>query len=247
MTVSDSIALRPAPRETAIELVDSWDAFLTGPAIDQAIGDPASITSLRLLVRAPNDLMIPDLPRQKVSAQPAGERLVELRAAPGGEVTAEERAEALSPSASIDSDSSEIRRAAADITKSLTTPQAKAEALLTYVFKTLTKTYQTNLSTATHVLRRKAGDCSEHAMLFVALARAAGIPAREVSGLVYTDVDQRFGWHAWVEVEIDGRWQPMDPVFGQRVADATHLALSMGTDAQWLKGLDRMQIRVAPQ
>ena len=246
MTVNDSIMLRPAPRAAAIELVDSWDAILAGPAVDQAIGDPARVTSLRLLVRAPDDLVIPDLPRQKVSARPAGERLVELRAASGGEVTAEERAQALAPSASIDSDSSEIRRTADEITRALTSSRAKAEALLAYVFETLTKTYQTNLSTATHVLRRKAGDCSEHAVLFVALARAAGIPAREVSGLVYTDVDQRFGWHAWVEVEIDGRWQPMDPVFGQRVADATHLALSTGTDAQWMKAVDRLQIRVAP-
>ena len=37
-------------------------------------------------------------------------------------------------------------------------------------------------TTAVEILKERRGDCSEHAVLFVALCRAAGIPARRCSG-----------------------------------------------------------------
>ena len=59
-----------------------------------------------------------------------------------------------------------------------------------------------------------AGDCTEHAALFVALARAAGLPARNAGGFVYISAPDSsqamFGYHAWAEVWI-GRWVPVDP------------------------------------
>ncbi len=64
------------------------------------------------------------------------------------------------------------------------------------------------------------------------LARAAGIPARPVHGLVfaaYGDAVPALYWHAWAEVRVAGSWIPLDPTFGQPVADATHIALGGGT------------------
>src|SRR6187397_3545992 len=91
-------------------------------------------------------------------------------------------------------------------------PACRVERLIDWTFKNLAKDLSTNLTTASQVLAHKQGDCTEHALLFVALARAAGIPAREVSGLVYMGDDiQRFGWHAWAEVDIAGRWVQVDP------------------------------------
>ena len=65
----------------------------------------------------------------------------------------------------------------------------------------------------------------------MALARAVGIPARQVHGLVFA----RYGhggpalyWHAWAEVQVGGDWIAIDPTFGQDVADATHIALGRG-------------------
>ena len=61
------------------------------------------------------------------------------------------------------------------------------------------------------LIERKSGDCKAYAMLVIALARAAGVPAREISGLLYLgDGDQAFGGHAWAEVVIDGVWVPVD-------------------------------------
>ena len=62
-------------------------------------------------------------------------------------------------------------------------------------------------------------------MLYVALARAAGIPARTAAGLLYAG--GRFYYHAWAEVYL-GDWVAVDPTFGQFPADAAHLRVSTG-------------------
>ena len=81
------------------------------------------------------------------------------------------------------------------------------------------------------MLRTKVGDCNEHTALFVAMARAAGIPARIAVGLV--SVRSAFYYHAWPEVYLDegkgrGLWLPVDPTLNQFPADATHLRLARG-------------------
>lgn len=64
----------------------------------------------------------------------------------------------------------------------------------------------------------RAGDCTEHALLFVALARRFGYPARDVSGfVVIAPVGKApsgaFG-HAWAEVHDGRRWRRVDPALG---------------------------------
>jgi len=67
-------------------------------------------------------------------------------------------------------------------------------------------------------------------------ARAAGIPAREVSGLLYVGDDQKaFGGHAWNEVVLGGVWVPVDASLRQTEVDATHV--SFGTDFKAAKNL----------
>ena len=62
-------------------------------------------------------------------------------------------------------------------------------------------------------------------------ARAAGIPAREVSGLAYMgDGQKTFGGHAWNEVVLDGIWHPIDASMGQFEVDAARLSLGSATD-----------------
>jgi transglutaminase-like putative cysteine protease len=70
---------------------------------------------------------------------------------------------------------------------------------------------------ASVVAKRREGDCTEHAVLLTALARAFKLPARVVSGVVLTEVDGRqlaFG-HAWAEIHRGGRWQRADAAFTQ--------------------------------
>jgi hypothetical protein len=74
---------------------------------------------------------------------------------------------------------------------------------LTWVHDSLAKEPSVTLPSAVATLRSRAGDCNEHAQLFVALARAVGIPARTISGVVA--IDGKFYYHAWAEVMLQ-RW-----------------------------------------
>jgi transglutaminase-like putative cysteine protease len=85
---------------------------------------------------------------------------------------------------------------------------------------------------AVQVLERRRGDCNEHTVLFVALARALGLPARPVAGLLY--LRGRFDYHAWAEVYFDD-WVAVDPTFDQFPADAAHLRFVVGGLARQLE------------
>jgi transglutaminase-like putative cysteine protease len=82
---------------------------------------------------------------------------------------------------------------------------------------------------AARALESRSGDCSELTVLYVALARAAGLPARPVSGLLWRG--GRFYYHAWAEVYL-GRWVAVDPLLGQMPADAGRVRLVEGALAR---------------
>ncbi len=84
--------------------------------------------------------------------------------------------------------------------------------------------YAHGFASAAETIDSGAGDCTEHALLLAALARARGIPARVVTGLVY--VDRKFLFHMWTKVYIDGRWIPLDGTLARGGIGAAHLKLS---------------------
>lgn len=59
-------------------------------------------------------------------------------------------------------------------------------------------------------LRLGESSCNGKSRLFVALARASGIPARLVGGFVMTQGRKRTS-HQWVEAWVGGHWVPFDP------------------------------------
>ncbi len=85
---------------------------------------------------------------------------------------------------------------------------------------------QTNVrfKSALEVLETMEGTCSEYTALFVALARAVGIPARACGGLMASGKDC-FGLHMWAQVYV-GRWIDVDPSWNQTSVDATHIKLA---------------------
>jgi transglutaminase-like putative cysteine protease len=76
-------------------------------------------------------------------------------------------------------------------------------------------------------LKERTGNCQTHARLYTALARAAGIPTRFVSGLVYQQ-GKGFLYHSWAESLLGERWVAVDPTYNQLPADATHLKFFEG-------------------
>ncbi len=122
-----------------------------------------------------------------------------------------------------------------------------AVRLREWVFARLEKVPTASIPNALQVLQMGAGDCNEHAVLYAALARAAGLPARVVAGTVY--VDGVFLYHAWNEVWLGQGWVSVDPTFDQMPADATHIKLIEGgpeVHAALVPILGRLSISVIP-
>jgi len=102
---------------------------------------------------------------------------------------------------------------------------AVAELLTHWVYANLKKEMTISVPSAVQVLDTRRGDCNEHTVLYVALARSLGLPARTAAGLVY--LRGHFYYHAWPEVWL-GRWVAVDPTFDQFPADASHLRFVIG-------------------
>lgn len=89
-----------------------------------------------------------------------------------------------------------------------------------FVAQTLKATSQRGWEVASRVALNRDGDCTEHAVLLVALARANAIPARVALGLVIVGDhdDVRAYGHAWAELQIEGQWTVADAaMFGASV------------------------------
>jgi hypothetical protein len=91
------------------------------------------------------------------------------------------------------------------------------------------KTLSRAFTSATEAWESRVGDCTEHAVLFSALAKIAGIPTRLATGLVYVGgTRNQFGYHEWAEVWTGDGWHPVDPTFNQVAADPTHIKFAVG-------------------
>jgi hypothetical protein len=109
------------------------------------------------------------------------------------------------------------------------TPVDRARRLMDWIGRHIEKRPVLSMPDALSTLENRMGDCNEHAMLFAAMARSAGIPARVEAGLVY--LNGRFYYHAWNLLFL-GRWVTADALFGQLPADVTHLRLATGSAQQ---------------
>lgn len=138
----------------------------------------------------------------------------------GGEAASELGATPL-----IQADDPRMVQTARRIIGNTTDPVEAARKINDWVYRTLDKDITLSVPSALQVLDAKQGDCNEHTVLFVALARAVGLPARTAVGLV--NVRGRFYYHAWPEVWYNG-WVAVDPTLGQYPADASHLRFLIG-------------------
>jgi transglutaminase-like putative cysteine protease len=225
------------PRQVQLDLLA---AAAIVPQSRHRIDEPRDVRRLRLRLEGA-DLSSPDL---QGSGQTVAGDVIEivdprtLRAEPDAAAAATAY---LGPEPLIESDAPEIREEAARALGSIQGTRARAERLTRYVNALVDKKPTVSLPSALDVLRTRVGDCNEHTALYVALARASGIPARISVGLA--SVRNAFYYHAWPEVFVDeghgaGAWLPVDPTFNQFPADATHIRLARG-------GLDK-QAAIVP-
>jgi len=130
----------------------------------------------------------------------------------------------LLPSIYIQSDDPEIIKKAREIKGDEKNSWEVSKRLCKWVNESIKdKNYKVGFGTAKQTLKELEGDCSEHTVLFIGLARALGIPARICTGLVFQR--DAFYYHFWPEVFV-GKWISVEPTLGQLQADATHIQFS---------------------
>ena len=138
-----------------------------------------------------------------------------------------ELAQFLGPSVYIQADHPAMRAKAVEILDGETNSWKAAAKLCQWVHKHVSdKNLQTGFGSSLQTLESLEGDCTEHTVLFIALARSAGIPARICAGIVFQN--DAFYYHFWPEVYV-GEWIAMEPTLGQLQADANHIQLAGST------------------
>src|SRR5271165_5725325 len=112
-------------------------------------------------------------------------------------------------------------------------PRERAQALAEAVFHAVRyKPGATDVQdTAAEAFKSGEGVCQDHAHVYIASARASGMPARYVSGYLYTGDAADAASHAWVDVWLGPEigWQSMD-VTHTRPAVRTYCRLAVGRD-----------------
>jgi len=123
-----------------------------------------------------------------------------------------------------DADHPSIQDKAAGLTAARESTRDKLESIFQFVRDEIKFgfTPKWDAVKASEVLTYGVGYCNTKATLFVALCRAAGISARVHCALIDIDIMRgvfpsvafpflpKVGGHSWSEVQIEGKWQPID-------------------------------------
>ena len=132
----------------------------------------------------------------------------------------------LSSTAYIEANHPDIRSKAVEVIDGEVNSWRAAKKLSEWVYKSIhSKNLSGGFNSSLKTLESLSGDCTEHTVLMIAMARSVGLPARICSGLIY--FKDAFYYHYWTEVYV-GTWIQMDPTLGQNVADANHIQLQGG-------------------
>jgi hypothetical protein len=208
--------------------------------VDAKGSAPGNAREVVYTLRATGDGGLPDLPNsalqtfERIDAQ-SGRLTVRrgdwLRDEPASRDAAPADRVYLRASAYADCNNERIKALAKRAVGDVRTPREKADRIQAFVAEYIVgKGFDVGFATATEVAANRSGDCTEHSVLTAALARAAGIPARGVGGIMRVPTRNsktQFGWHMWTQVWIDGQWIDLDAAFGQSECDPFHIALSV--------------------
>jgi hypothetical protein len=229
--------------------------------LEKPLDNPAQITAMRLRVSGlaskglvPRDDRQSFTKEEKLTSKDSDAVSMELSIVKNAEARvkrlgrpadAKKFARELAPSVEAQSNDPEIIKQAAKIVGDENDVYRAAVKINKWVNGHVEKKYIDTFS-AVDTLKSLEGECQAHTNLFVALARASGIPARTVAGIVYAEDFKGFLYHAWPEVYA-GEWIAMDPTFGQDIADATHIKLmesDLSSQLQLFEYLGKIRLEI---
>ncbi len=234
--IGGTIKMRLEPKEMAQDVDYSNDVIISNAAmVTGAIANPRTRSTLRLRITGPlaNEHVFNGESQQLTQVDGAylftGTRLTlegfEAAHLPIEDATVREW---LEPTPFVQNNDPKIVEKAREIVGDETDAFVVSSTLCHWVYANVRTTFSAQLTNTLEVLARLEGDCTEHSILFIGLARAAGLPARETAGLIYVEDHQPgFYFHQWAMVWV-GKWIDVDPTFDQPIADATHVKLAEG-------------------
>ena len=112
-----------------------------------------------------------------------------------------------------------IQNVVEKVTEGETNIYWKARKLFQHLIENMEYKLAGGWNTAPTVLKRGNGSCSEYSFSYIALCRAAGVPARYVGSLVVRGDDASYDdvFHRWCEIYLPGYgWVPVDANAGDK-------------------------------
>ncbi|HMS55325.1 MAG TPA: transglutaminase family protein, partial [Fimbriimonadaceae bacterium] len=229
------IEMLPISKQEALEVgsgtVDLADSTRIAP--NKPIPDPSSLSQLRLRVTGRDLKNLPSDGHQTLEQDQGGWEVsihplpwksfenVSLAQAGVG------RGAALSPSPLIPSDSKKFSDLAGTLTKGKVSLKEIVSSVHGYVNRLMTPNAGIGvLRDAGEVLETKEGVCRDYAILTATIFRAARVPSRLCSGLIY--MDGAFYYHAWVEVWDSKKWIGVDSTRPDGELTPGHVKLAHG-------------------
>ena len=220
---ADREVVIPEARSISLDLIAE-----TAVALDAPIPDPGQKNFLKLRLSGFNPAHFSlESGRQRLSGD-----LLEIRREDLGQLRTyriplkELRfASYLQSTPFLQSDHPEIRGIVRKVLKGEADAVKAVARIKDWVYGEIAKEPTVSIPNALEVLKTRKGDCNEHTVLFNAMARAAGIPAKTVVGVVH--MRGAFYYHAWSEVWL-GEWISVDSVLNQFPADVTHIRFLEG-------------------
>ena len=123
----------------------------------------------------------------------------------------------LSATSRLQLDTEPVRTTAREIVGDEENPYWIARKIYDWVRESLEYERVGGWDVPTTLIKRGTGSCSEYAFLYIALCRAAGLPARYEASVVVRGDDASMDdvYHRWCEVFLPGiGWVPVDPSGG---------------------------------
>jgi hypothetical protein len=242
---------RLEPRALATEIDKTIDLFLINTVfIDRPLGDSETVTLLNLSIDNTSGTLLGNAPGQSVTQNRTDGSMgiiLNSKGVPFVNATEEDIKKNLAATIDIPANHPAVINLAQNAVDGADTTFQKVTRLVEFVQQYIEDDYTANPLTLMDIIEKRKGDCSEHAKLYTAMARALGIPCRTVGGLVYLgDDSQAFGLHAWNEVVMGGVWVPVDPTWGQNAIDATHIRFPVDISREWqvMAAIPEMKIAV---
>jgi hypothetical protein len=233
--------IRLEPEEQAKNVEFSQDLFVLGMVkVDRPLGPTRDVRELVVEVSGLKGVAFENGPRQTFEppGDTKGPALLKLGKKYGHQpkVSDKESAENLRETLTYPITHPKIKALAEEAVGDAKTPREKVQRIVDFVHDYVQPSLSASLPNIHDLMQRKKGDCKSYALMTTTLARAAGVPSREVSGLLYIGDDNKaFGGHAWNEVVLDGVWVPIDASMRSTEVDATHI--SFGTQERGAKGM----------